>query len=275
MSDPENFLSRWSRRKLEVERDANPSARPRDPPPHEASAGAPQSAEASAKAEGGDPEPQEQTDPHRDAAEPAALDSRLRGNERSKGVDDNTEPAFDITTLPSLESIGAETDIRMFLQKGVPAELTRAALRRAWTADPNIRDFIEMAENQWDFATGKDLPGFGPLQATDDVRKMVAEIFGEGLKPPVEAEAKALPGTAETPAVIGQSEAPPRATEPPTTKEIANAGKDQELSESAPSKPAEGVVQRNEVNIAMQQNKQDSEYKSLPPRRPHGRALPE
>ena len=51
-------------------------------------------------------------------------------------------------------TITAETDIRAFLQKGVPAQLTRAALRRAWVADPNIRNFREIAENQWDFATG-------------------------------------------------------------------------------------------------------------------------
>ena len=37
-------------------------------------------------------------------------------------------------------SITAATDIRAFLAPGVPAELTRAALRRAWTADPAIRD---------------------------------------------------------------------------------------------------------------------------------------
>ena len=261
MSDPENFLSRWSRRKLEVEADGQPRA--------DGTVGEPEPNPSARPRESGDPEPQKET------PAVASLDSRLRGNERGQSVDDNKEPAFDITTLPSLESIGAETDIRVFLQKGVPADLTRAALRRAWTADPNIRDFIEMAENQWDFATGKDLPGFGPLQATDDVHKMVREIFGEGLKPPVEAEAKTLPGAAETPAVTSPSQAAPQVTEPPVAKEIAADPKDQQRQESAGTEPAEGVVQRNEVNIAMQQNNQSSEYKALPARRPHGRALPE
>jgi hypothetical protein len=238
MSDPENFLSRWSRRKLDVE----------------------QSKDEPSGADANEAQP--------GAAEPAPADAKPDQPKQE-------EPAFDITTLPSLESIGAETDIRVFLQKGVPADLTRAALRRAWTADPAIRDFIEMAENQWDFATGKDLPGFGPLQATDDVRKMVAEIFGEGLKPPAEAEAKPVPSTAETPADTGQSEAAPQATQPPSRKEIATAAKDQPLPESTATEPAEAVVQRNEVNVAMQQNNQDSEYKPLAARRPHGRALPE
>ena len=61
------------------------------------------------------------------------------------------DQAFDPASLPSLESIAADTDIGAFLQSGVPAELTRAALRRAWASDPAIRDFIGIAENQWDF----------------------------------------------------------------------------------------------------------------------------
>ncbi len=42
------------------------------------------------------------------------------------------EPAFDPASLPSIESIDIGTDIRGFLQAGVPPELTLAALRRAW-----------------------------------------------------------------------------------------------------------------------------------------------
>ena len=72
----------------------------------------------------------------------------------------------------------------------MPADLTRAALRRAWSADPAIRDFIEIAENQYDFATGSDLPGFGPLDASaDEIRKMVADVFGDGPKVPIEQQA--------------------------------------------------------------------------------------
>src|SRR6185437_10157427 len=97
------------------------------------------------------------------------------------------EPPFDVTSLPSIESIVADTDIRAFLQKGVPPALTRAALRRAWTADPAIRDFIEMAENQWDFTDPTSIPGFGPLQATDNVRQLVEQALGN------------LPGAPEAP----------------------------------------------------------------------------
>ena len=50
----------------------------------------------------------------------------------------------------------------------MPPELARSALRRAWVSDPVIRNFIGIAENQWDFNDPAALPGFGPLQDTED-----------------------------------------------------------------------------------------------------------
>jgi hypothetical protein len=82
-------------------------------------------------------------------------------------VDAPPVAASDPAVLPSLESIVADSDIRPFLDAHVPPELTSAALRRAWAADPVIRDFIGIAENQWDFNDHAAMPGFGPLQATD------------------------------------------------------------------------------------------------------------
>jgi hypothetical protein len=51
------------------------------------------------------------------------------------------------TALPSIESIRAGSDIRGFLAAGVPVELTRAALRRAWMTDPAIHDFVDQTES--------------------------------------------------------------------------------------------------------------------------------
>src|SRR5689334_25042332 len=89
------------------------------------------------------------------------------------------EPEFDVASLPPIESINALTDITAFLRAGVPAELTRAALRRVWTADPAIRDFVGLAENAWDFTDPTAMPGFGPLESTEDVRRMVAQIIDQ------------------------------------------------------------------------------------------------
>jgi Protein of unknown function (DUF3306) len=90
-------------------------------------------------------------------------------------ADVSAAPAFDPTSLPTVESIVADSDIRQFLQAQVPEELTRAALRSAWTADPAIRDFVGIAENQWDFNDQAAMAGFGPLDATS---YLVAQALG-------------------------------------------------------------------------------------------------
>jgi hypothetical protein len=87
-------------------------------------------------------------------------------------------PAFDPSSLPPIESIGAASDIRAFLAPGVPEELSRAALRRAWVMDPTIRDFVGIAENQWDFTRPDDVPGFGSLELTAELRRMVTQLVG-------------------------------------------------------------------------------------------------
>jgi hypothetical protein len=81
---------------------------------------------------------------------------------------DAPSPAvFDPASLPPIESIVADSNIHQFLHEAVPAELKRAALRSAWTADPAIRDFVGIAENQWNFNDHASIPGFGPLEAAD------------------------------------------------------------------------------------------------------------
>jgi Protein of unknown function (DUF3306) len=94
------------------------------------------------------------------------------------GADMPSSPAFDPACLPPIESIVADSDIRLFLQACVPAELTRAALRCAWIADPAIRDFIGIAESQWDFNDPATIPGFGSLGATDYARNLAARALG-------------------------------------------------------------------------------------------------
>src|SRR5262245_35359577 len=116
MSDPENFLQRWARRKRETSEVANEVA---------------------------------PAAPAADSPDAAAVDAEPKARPAKPSV--AAEPAFDSASLPPLESISAETDIRSFLGAGVPPELTRAALQRAWTADPKIRDFVGLAENAWDF----------------------------------------------------------------------------------------------------------------------------
>src|SRR5207237_801283 len=104
----------------------------------------------------------------------------------------NTPDAeFDVTTLPPIDSITAVSDITAFLRAGVPVELTRAALRRVWTADPAIRNFVGLAENAWDFTDPNAMPGFGPLESTEEVRRMIAQVvdqIGEAARTRVDEE---------------------------------------------------------------------------------------
>jgi hypothetical protein len=88
------------------------------------------------------------------------------------------DTSFDPASLPSIEAIDVNTDIRGFLQSGVPAELTRAVLRQAWTRDPAIRDFIGIAENQWDFNDPDAISGFGPLPEGYDVSGLLSQALG-------------------------------------------------------------------------------------------------
>jgi Protein of unknown function (DUF3306) len=86
---------------------------------------------------------------------------------------------LDPSSLPPIESIDAATDIAAFLRKGIPQELSRAALRRAWATDPAIRDFVGLAENAWDFNDPNAMPGFGPLEySAEQVDALVRRIVG-------------------------------------------------------------------------------------------------
>jgi hypothetical protein len=89
-----------------------------------------------------------------------------------------TESSFNVANLPPIESIGAGTDIRPFLAPGVPADLTRAALRRAWLTDPAIHDFIGLSENSWDFNAQDGVLGFGSL-IPDSPRQLLARTTRE------------------------------------------------------------------------------------------------
>ena len=94
-------------------------------------------------------------------------------------IDAAIDKPFDPSSLPPIEAITANTDVRGFLQSRVPAELTRAALRQVWTSDPSIRDFIGIAENQWDFNDPNAIPGFGPLEVTGNESAILAQALGK------------------------------------------------------------------------------------------------
>ena len=84
--------------------------------------------------------------------------------------------------LPPIEGIQTASDIEAFLAPGVPLQLTRAALRQAWTTDPVIRDFVGLSENAWDFNASDGVPGFGALEF-EEARRLTAQIVEYAQQP--------------------------------------------------------------------------------------------
>ena len=149
-----DFISRWSRRKLQT--DATPS----EPQVHET------------------PAPASQTSETGRADEPAPAEAEQHDGEIT---------AEELAALPSLEELTAASDITGFLRKGIPLALRNRALRRMWAIDPAIRDFVGDARDYaWDWNTPGGVPVSGPLPATMDVKKMVQDIFGRDPAKPAE-----------------------------------------------------------------------------------------
>ena len=236
MSDAENFVARWSRLKRDTAKETKDKTAADAPGPKPGAVADEQGAEGAPPAEG-----------------------------------ELTEPAFDPASLPSIESITGSSDIRAFLQKGVPAELTKAALRRVWTTDPAIRDFIGIAENQWDFTDPAAMPGFGPLEATDNVRELVAQAMGklgQALDPTAEATGLSDQGIASTSAA--GSEASREELSQVSGMPVGNEPEAQDGGAASSIK-----VQTSSVDVATQHDEKPAQDGTLHSRRTHGRALPQ
>jgi hypothetical protein len=176
--------------------------------------------------------------------------------------------AFDRASLPPIESITAGTDIRAFLAPGVPADLSRAALRRAWVADPAIRDFVGLAENAWDFTAPGGVPGFGPLRAIDDVQRLAAQVIGD-----TSAADRHTPAEAGAPAQ-DRSGAHASGSASVPQRDMAESA---EAPEQAPqSRPVEDQAGSQQTADAATQNNGPAEQRDIAPaRRRHGGALAE
>ena len=86
---------------------------------------------------------------------------------------------FDLSSLPSLDELTAETDITAFLRKGVPEHLRNAALRKSWALDPAIRNYVNPAlDYAYDWNTPGGVPGSSELGAGMDVARLVSQIMG-------------------------------------------------------------------------------------------------
>jgi hypothetical protein len=206
-------------------------------------------------------------------------DKAVDSNAAAQG--DADPPAFDPATLPPIESITATSDIRAFLAPGVPEELTRAALRRAWVTDPTIRNFIGIAENQWDFTRPDGVPGFGSLELTPELQRMVASLIGDatGQADERQADAEQVEQISE---ISGQLPRPAKVLAPAeddNNAERSPARTDFIISADTRTDPVRIIAQDNNQdtdNDALVQNGiSDAGEKSRSIYRKHGGAVPE
>jgi hypothetical protein len=236
MSDPKNFLSRWSRRKREGLRETEGVDRP--------------APTVNALAED----------------DPASGDAAHRPAPSRAGL------PFDPANLPSIQSITAETDIRGFLRAGVPPELTRAALRRAFASDPAIRNFVGLADYDWDFNAADSIAGFGPLQMTDDAAKMAAQVLEPNRTEPRSPldPAPTIPKAEETVDKANTDTAHSAATE----MRGHAVDSDQPVDEIGRPAHADELTHREPESVAVQYTSTTPENRKVLVRRQHGGALP-
>jgi hypothetical protein len=227
------FLSRWSRRKR-----AAVVARPAVPAPVE-----PAPPEAPAPSVGPD-------------GTPDAVSTGFAAPE-----------PFDPADLPPVESLTADSDFTAFLRAEVPAALRRAALRRAWSLDPVIRDFVGPADYAWDFnAADGGMAGFSP-HLFGDVKQLLAQAIGADTAPPDEAPAEdpeAVPAAdaAASCPVPAPSDAPLEEPAEPPPSGPPPSGPPPSAAMTASEEP-EPVPLRSMAAAAV-----------MPVRRRHGGALP-
>ena len=216
MNDPENFINRWSRRK------------------HEAAS--------------------EDAGPKKASSEGAVASRSDEETKPKPGELEAPVPEFDISSLPPIASISAETDITAFMRTGVPETLKHAALRRAWASDPVIQDFVGLNENFWDAAGPDGVPGFGDLDPNLDVRRMVSELFGETPRQDTQREPEADRVVDSTALPTDNS---PNAADPPQAMLASD----------------ENVPQRNENAAAQTESPEPAPEKKFARR--HGGAMPQ
>ena len=138
-----------------------------------------------------------------EAAPPAPLEAK------PEAPPAEPEDDFDLASLPPIESLTIESDFKAFLHRKVPLDLRAAALRRAWSLDPAIRDFIGPADYAWDFNAPDGVPGFA-LELGGDAMKLLSHALGLDAPAPKPEEDKApeAPAMAEAPAPEAAPEAP-------------------------------------------------------------------
>lgn len=166
-----------------------------------------------------------------------------------------------VEALPRIEDLTAESDVTAFLKKGVPMALKRAALRKIWSLDPGIRDYVGPSEYAWDFNQPGSMAGFGALDANKEtvvgfLSKAARAI--DRVAEPAEATQTADPVHEQT------ADDPPRAA--PAIEQPEAAPAKSAPTDSPPETGPPTLVTRTDASLRVEAD--------LRPQPRHGGAMP-
>ncbi|MFN3661312.1 DUF3306 domain-containing protein [Yoonia sp.] len=166
----------------------------------------------------------------------------------------------DIAALPALDDLTPQTDIRVFLQKGVPQALRNAALRRKWMLVPGIRDHKDPAvDYAWDWNTPGGVPGDGAAPSPERAAQMLRELFAPRRDAETAQPVESGDDQDDDPAETAMDVAAQQAVPSPVRRGVAGAD---------PSDEAGDHPKKTRPDVA------DTSDDPLPLRRRHGGALP-
>lgn len=198
-----------------------------------------------------------------------------------RGGDEAGAPVY-ASDLPDVEAIEAGSDIRAFLAADVPPDLKIAALRRAWSSDPSIRDFIGLSEDPGDFNAPGAIAGFGPVEA-ERIQGLLERILGQaGIPRPSKGTASgSLPETGKPAGTEAETAGSrPDGSEVRASALRSHAAETVNLSPGGAGPEQSGcrdISQCDRAGAAVQEPEAPSRPAKAPPiwRRRHGGALPE
>jgi hypothetical protein len=182
-------------------------------------------------------------------------------------------PEFDLSSLPKLEDMTAATDITAFLRKGVPESLRNAALRKSWTLDPAVRNYVNPAlEYAYDWNSPGGVPGSSEIGAGMDVARLVSQIMGSGEAAVEPSVAAVAPGNepASDPAQSPEPDVTPE-SKPDWSTQTLRLGNETISTTQRPPNTREGE------RIEVEQAEDSEESNSAAPQqvvRRHGSAKP-
>jgi hypothetical protein len=181
----------------------------------------------------------------REGGEPAEPDTAAAPPQAEQAAPPaEAEEPIDLSALPKLEDLTPASDITAFLRKGVPLSLRNAALRRIWSLDPAIRDYIGPVDYGWDWNTPGGVPDYvADIGETPAIRQLVEKMLAPAPRPSLadRPEPEQVPRHRDSPAEPAPPSEPPMAVAEDTESIRPAASPEASADASAsPGRPRHG-----------------------------------